>query len=584
MLLPSLRVLVCLIAAGALSSAERQPAATQDFLRIADSPGKIGGRLVVGQSAEPKTLNPVMATDIPSRDVIRCTTADLIHINRATLKTEPALAKSWTISRDGSQFTLQLRRGLQFSDGAPFDADDVIFSFKVYMDEKVGSPQRDLLMVNGKPLVVEKLGPYSVRFTFPGPYAVGERMFDSLAMLPRHLLEKDYQEGKIAQAWNLSSPPDRIAGLGPFRVKQVVAGERVVLERNPYYWKLDSKGQNLPYLDELTFLIVSSRDAQVVRFQAGETQVLSPLSADNFAALEPGHTAGHYKLFDVGPGLEYNFLLFNLNDDAESKLPEVARKQKWFKDARFRHAVSLAVDRAAIVRLVYRGRGSALATNVTPGDKLWFDPSIPAPERSLPKARELLKSAGFSWKADGALVDPAGQPVDFSIITSATNAQRSQMATLIQDDLKQIGMKVHVVPLEFRSLVERITRSHDYEAAIMGLLSGDADPNPDLPVLVSSGAQHYWRLGEKAPDTPWQAEIDRLMEKQIVTMDYRQRRKIYDRVQQILAQEEPVVFLASPHILAVAREGLGNVHPAIMDNYILWNADELFWQSPAGKH
>ena len=115
--------------------------------------------------------------------------------------------------------------------------------------------------------------------------------------------------------WGLNTPPDKIAGLGPFRLKQVVPGERIVLERNPYYWKVDAKGQKLPYLDELTFLIVPNQDAQVVRFQAGDAQIVSGLSGDNYAALESEQASRHFKLYDAGPGLEYNYLMFNLNDD-----------------------------------------------------------------------------------------------------------------------------------------------------------------------------------------------------------------------------------------------------------------------------
>jgi peptide/nickel transport system substrate-binding protein len=556
----------------------------QDLLKVSVPAGHRGGALVVSQSSEPKTLNPVVAVDQPSRDVIRRMMADLVHINRATQRTEPALAKSWKANRDGSQFTVELRRGLRFSDGAPFDADDVVFSFQVYLDERVHSPQRDLLIAGGQPMKVEKLGPYTVRFSFAAPYAPAERVFDSLAILPRHLLEEDYKAGRINQVWNLTTSPEKIAGLGPFRLKQVVPGEKLVLERNPYYWKTDSQGQHLPYLDELLFLTVPNRDAQVVRFRAGETQAINQVSAENYPALQADEQADHYKLYDAGPGLEYNFLVFNLNDDVKGRLPTVEGKQKWFRDQRFREAVSLGVDRAAIVRLVYQGRAVPLGTPVSPGDKLWFDSQIPVPEHSPDKAKKLLQAAGFSWNSNGSLVDSSGQPVEFSILVNSGNVQRSQMATLIQDDLKKIGMNVHVVGLEFHSATDRVLNSHDYEVALMGLGRGDTDPTPDMGVWLSNGEIHLWNMGEKTPATAWEAEIDRLMRKQLVTPNYAERKKLYDRVQSILAEQQPMIFLASPHILAAARDGLENVRPAIMENYILWNADELFWHTPAGKH
>jgi peptide/nickel transport system substrate-binding protein len=561
-----------------------QAIAQEDFLRTTSEPGIPGGKLVIAQRSEPRTLNPILTVDQNSLGVLGRIMGDLIHINRATQKTEPALAKSWTVSKDGTVFTLKLRRGIRFSDGQPFDADDVLFTFKVYLDEQVHALQRDLLVISGKRANVEKLDAYTVRFTFPSPYSAAERVFDGLAILPRHLLEKDYQAGKIGQDWTLNTPPAQVAGLGAFRLKQVIPGDRIVLERNPYYWKMDAKGQRLPYLDELTFVVVPTQDAQVIRFQAGDSQIISGLSADNYAALEPEQKARHFKLYDAGPGLEYNFLLFNLNDDLDGRLPEIARKQEWFRDVRFRQAVSAAIDRAGIVRLVYRNRAAALATHVSPGNKAWFNSSIPVPVRSLPHARELLTAAGFSWKSDNTLVDSTGQPVEFSIVVSSSNAQRNQIATLVQADLKAIGIAAHVVPVEGRSASDRVLNTHDYEAIVMGLVSGDADPTPDMNVLLSNGQTHLWHMGEKTPATPWEAELDQLMAKQAVTMNYQQRKKIYDRVQEILAQQLPMVYLVSPNILVGAQENLGNFHPAVIEQYTFWNADELFWHTPAGKH
>jgi len=376
----------------------------EDLLRSLHEPGKYGGRLVVALRSEPKTLNPVTAVDGPSRDVIGRMVGDLVHINRVSQQSEPALAQSWKVSPDGLRYTLKLRRGIRFSDGHDLTADDVAFSFQVYLDENLHSPQRDLLIVGGKPIVVRKLDSQTVNFELAQPYAAAERLFDSVAILPRHILEKPYQEGRFAQVWTLAASPAEVVGLGPFRLKEYVAGQRLVLERNPYYWKVDSNRQRLPYLDEVVFLMVSSEDAQVIRFQAGDTDVLSRVSAENYALLEKDQQARGYQVRDLGPGLEYNFLFFNLNSVLPKESP-VAGKQSWFKDVRFRQAVSNAIDRAGIVRLVYRGRGTSLITHVTPANRFWINSAIAQPVQSLDKARELLKSAGFSWDSSGTLLD-----------------------------------------------------------------------------------------------------------------------------------------------------------------------------------
>jgi len=565
-----------------LAQSARTQHSKPEVLKLSGEIGQYGGRLVVSQRGEPKTLNPVTAIDSPSREVIGRMTADLIHINRQSHRTEASLAKSWTASPDGRRYTVQLRRGLKFSDGHPFDADDVVFSFQMYLDEKVHSPQRDLLVVGGKPLSVKKLDDYTVAFEFAAPYAAGDRLFDGLAMLPRHLLEAAYKSGTLAQQWTLATAPEKIAGLGPFRLKQYSPGQRITLERNPFYWKTDSADHPLPYLDELTFVFVPNDDAQVLKFEAGETDLISRLSAESFAALSKKQDNPEFKLYDIGPGLEYNFLLLNQNEDTAGRLPQIARKQAWFRNDTFRQAISAAVDRASVVRLVYQGRGQALAAHVTEGNKLWINTGLPKPAVSIDRARQLLRSAGFSWRPDGSLVDGTGEKVEFTIAVASNNGPRKQMATLIQQDLKALGMSVEVVPLEFRSLVDRVTQSHDYEAAIMGLGSGDVDPTSEMNIWMTTGSTHLWNLGEKKP-APWEVEVDRLMQQQLTTVDYKKRKQLYDRVQQYVAEELPIICIASPNILVGAKNSIGNFRPSILNSYALSNVEQLFWRSTGGE-
>src|SRR5438552_2326356 len=342
--------------------------------------------------------------------------ADLVHINRATQLTEPALAKSWKISPDGLRYTLVLRRGLKFSDGYPMDADDVLFTFRLYLDEKVHAPQRDLLIFDGQPISLQKVDSHTIVFQLPKPYGVMERMFDGWAILPRHLLEKPYEAGKTAQVGALTAPPEMI------------------------------------------------------------------------------------------------------------------QKQKWFRDLKFRQAVSSAVDREAIVRLVYQGRGAALWGLVTPGNRRWADEKLPHPPRSLEKARELLKEAGFSWgvpgNGDSWLQDSNGKPVEFSIIAQSSSSERSKMAALIQDDLKQLGMRVQVVQLESRSLLNRVTQTKPYDACVLGAASYDEDPNSDINVWLSSGGLHLWNPSQAHPATPWEAEIDRLINEQMYASTFEQRKTL----------------------------------------------------------
>lgn len=545
-----------------------------DFLPLKGEAGQCGGRLVISEHSEPKTFNPLVVGDSVTQNILGLLTADLIHINRDSQAAEGALAKSWIISRDGCQYTLRLRRGIRFSDGHPFDADDVLFTFESYLDPRTHSPQRDLLVLAGKPIQVKKIDQYSLVFTLARRYAAAERLFDNLPILPRHLLQGSYETGQIANAWGLNTPPAQIAGLGPFRLKEYVPGQRVILERNPYYWKMDAKGQRLPYLDQIAVVFAANNDAEALRFESGETDVISHLSVANFVALAKYQEGRKFRLYDLGPGFEYNFLFFNLND-LPSGASSLKDKQNWFQQVALRQAVAAAIDRDSIIRLVYRGKAYPLSVEVTPGNKQWANRNIPAPARSLERARQLLRQAGFSWGKDGSLRDKSGKRVSFSILVNAGNAQQTQMATLIQQDLKEIGIEAPPIPLDYHTFLHHIFTSYEYEAAIIKLNDGDSDPNSEMNVLTSHGSAHVWDL-TSSHSPSWQTEIDNLMQKQLIAPNFGERKRAFDQVQELLWQNVPAVFLASPDILVGAKNRIGNFHPAIAGNYTLWNVEQLF--------
>lgn len=465
---------------------------------------------------------------------------------------------------------------MHFSDGEPFDADDVVFTFQAYLDPRVHAPQRDFLIVGGRPISVRKLNAYTVAFDLAQPYAAAERLFDGIEILPRRLLEQAYEDGTLASVWDVSSTPGQIAGLGPFRLKRCVPEERIVLEKNEFFWKRDSQRNLLPYFDEIVCLSDVGSEAEILRFEAGETDIVSRINADDFAVLKNDEGRRPFRLYDAGPGLEYAFLAFNLNDLDSGGAPSIVKKQRWFRQVAFRQAISNAIDRDAIVRLAYAGRAYPLLAPVSPGNKLWFDPTVPKPSRSVTRARELLREAGFSWNADGLLNDAQARRVEFSIMHNAGRAQDFQMATMIQQDLKDVGITVNLIPLDFATLVDHIFNSFAYEAAIVTLADGDSDPNSQMSVWLSKGAAHAWRLRSTGAPDKWQQEIDRLMKAQMTTVDFAKRQQIFNRVQQLVRQQQPVIFLVSPDILAGASDRVGNFQPAVLNSYALWNADQLF--------
>ena len=573
--LAGLAALAALLAAGCGGRPEAES------LAASESTPRRGGGLVVGLRSEPQGFNPLFAHDSNTLSVLRRLHADLIHINRSTQETEPALAESWEVSEDGLRFILTLRPDLRFSDGQPLTVEDVLFTYRVYLDEEVGSPNRDLLLVGGKPITVRPLDERRILFELAEPYAVGDRLFDSIPILPRHRLEAAYLAGELTAAWGLDASPEEIVGLGAFRLREYVVGERIVLERNPNYWRRDDAGNNLPYLDTLTFLIIPNPETQVLRFQSGGLHLIDRLSAESFDLLSRDAEAGSYRLENLGPDLTFTLLFFNLNDRGPGSA--IANQQRWFRQSAFRRAVSSAIDRQAIVDLVFLGRATSIASHASPGLKRWFNAELRPPERSLEKARDLLARAGFWWDESSRLRDSDGQPVAWTLITNSSNNQRVQIMAIVQEDLAEIGMEIQVVPMDFRAMLERIYQSRDYAACVLALSGGDADPNSQMSFLTSTGPQHLWRLAGASGVESWQAEIDRLMGQQLVTMGFEERRRLYHQVQALVAENLPFIPLVSPHVLVGAREEVGNFRPAILDHQTLWNAEELYLrQTPGG--
>lgn len=535
-----------------------------------------GGRLVVALRAEPRTFNPVTALDAPSRDVIRRMMGDLITIDRETNGTTAGLAEAWSVSPDGKRYHLRLRPGLRFSDGHPCTAEDVVFSLETYLDPKIASPQRDLLIVGGKPVRVTQLGPLEVQIDMELPYAAGDRLFDSLAVLPSHLLSEARAHGSISSAWPLSTDPSGVAGLGPFRLKQYRAGEFVLLERNPYYWKRDKAGRQLPYLDEVKFLFAGSEEAQVTRFLAGDTDILNRAGGAFFAMLDQSRQKRGDTVSDLGPGLEYEFLVFNLQP-----VPRTSQRQ-WFASLPFRQAISAAIDRNAIAKAAYAGHAVPLASHVSPGNRRWYDPGIATPVASRETAHRKLTEAGVHLDPQGRAVAQDGVPVSFTLLVSSSSKERQRSAIVIAEDLRRVGIQVQVVSLEFRAMVDRVMNKRDFDACLLGLGGGDADPNSEMNVWLSSGAMHLWNPSQPQPATEWEAEIDRLMRDQLVERRPAERKRLYSQVQRLVARHLPIIPLVSPNVIAAARNSIGNFQPVVLDHNTLWNVDRLYLRGGKG--
>ena len=499
--------------------------------------------------SEPKTFDPLKVEDDASVAVRYLTGGVLVRMNRQTQALEPELAQSWKVSKDGKQITFKLRSGIQFSDGTPFSAEDVAFTVQQLMDPALHSPTGDAFRSGPGKVDTKLVSPTQIAITFPAPVAGLDRQFDQVAILSAH------------------SPKKEMAVLGPFMVADYKAGSMLLLKKNPNYWKSDAQGRKLPYLDSIRLDIQPNRDVEMLRFKRNEIDLINSLDSEYFDKLA---TTSPQVVHDAGPSLDSEQMWFN--EVAKAPLPPF--KKNWFRSAAFRRAISQAINRDDLARVVFRGHAQPAAGPVSTANKFWFNARLKPQAYSSDAALKALQAEGFRLE-NGALKDKEGNAVVFSIITNSGNKARERMATLIQEDLQKIGIHVNVVTLDFPSLIERMTQTFDYEAILLGLTNVGLDPNEQMNVWLSSSENHQWNPQEKAPETAWEAEIDRLMRAQASSADPKKRKAAFDRVQEIAVEQAPFIYLVNRNALSAVSPKVQDASPVILVPQTYWNVERL---------
>jgi peptide/nickel transport system substrate-binding protein len=505
--------------------------------------------------------------------ISRLTYGQLVRINRATWEVEPWLAERWTRSDDGLRYTLTLRPDVVFSDGHPFTSDDVVFSFAAVNDEKTGSPISETVRVGGRPLRVEAPDPHTVVITFPSPFGPGLRILDNLWILPKHKLERALEDGTLAKAWGLATPVSDLVSLGPFTLDRFEPGQRLVFNRNPRYWRKDARGGPLPYLDRIVLEIVPEQDAETLRLQSGQSDLIATeLRPADYAPLKQLADRGKIRLLDVGDGYEADSFWINLKPGAFKKTDPRAA---WIQRDELRRAISMAVDRERFVNTVYLGAAAPVAGPISPANTKWHAADLPKVPHDPAAAKRLLASIGLvDREGDGMLEDAHGQPARFTLITQKGRSDRERAASIIRDELKSIGITVDVVMLDFLEVVKRIY-SGNYEAIYLGAPATDVDPASNLDFWLSSGGQHFWNPAQKTPTTDWERLIDVLMTRQIAAVDEGERKRIFDEVQRIFAEHVPAIYFAAPHVFVATSSRVTNLTPSRIPPQVLWAADTI---------
>jgi peptide/nickel transport system substrate-binding protein len=462
---------------------------------------------------------------------------------------EPELASAWHVSDGGRRIDFTLRPDIRFSDGSPFGPDDVVASVRRLNDPSLHSGIADTFRSAGGAISATVRSPSEVSVLFKSARAGLEQLFDQLAI-------------SKAQA-----PVDGKVVLGPYVVDRYEPGSYVLLRRNPRYWKTDAAGRRLPYAETIRLTIQGNRETESLRFRRGEIDLLDKMDAESFERLKKERPEA---VRDAGPSLDAEFFWFN--QSPAGGIPEY--KQHWFRSTAFRQAISRSVNRADIARLVYLGHAQAATGPLSPANRLWYNAALSNPAYDPAGALKLLQAEGFRLD-NGTLRDRQGNRVEFSLVTNADSRTRTQIGAIVRQDLEKIGVRVNFTPLEFQSLIERITETQAYEACLLGLSNTDVDPSEEMNVWLSSGTHHAWNPGQTKPATGWEAEIDRLVKLQATTPAFAGRKAAFDRVQQIFADQVPIIYLVYPDVLVGVAPHVSGASPSVLTPHLFWNVEYL---------
>ena len=497
---------------------------------------------------DPKTFDPAKVDDQVSELVRYLTGGVLLRLNRQTGEPEPQLAESFHVSPRGTLIVFKLRAGLRFSDGSALTSADVAWSLRRVLDPATQAVVAEEFVSPGL-VTVDTPDKLTVQIHLPKRIIGVGKIFDEIAIEPANRPS----EGRVTS--------------GPFTVSEYQRGRYVRLSRNRNYWRRDAAGVQLPYAASLRLDILNNREQEIALFLRGQYDLIDGLSPDYFAIVAQKLPQS---VHDLGPSLNTEQIWFNQSPAAP--LPEF--EKLWFSNQGFRVAVSEAIHRADLARIAYDGHATPAFGFISPANRIWHNDLLKYPHESVAEANRTLAVSGFHRSGD-RLYDASGHLVKFSIVFNAGNAARQKMAAMIQQDLAAIGMQVTIVALDFPALIDRLMQKQDYEACLLGTSNAEEDPSSMMNMWLSSSPNHQWNPSEKTPATTWEAEIDERMQFQASSPSQSDRKAAVDRVQQIVADRQPFIYLVYPNVLQAISPQLRGINPAILSPGPVWNIEFL---------
>ena len=543
-------------------------------------------QIVQGILSDPKTFNAVLSQESPN--IFGFTYEGLITENPITGKQEPALAESWEISPDKLKIVFNLRPNLRWSDGEPLTADDVIFTYnQLYLNEEIPSNARDSLRVGQSRSLptVRKLGELQVEFSISEPFApfLGST---GLPILPAHVLgqsvdEKDEDGDPLfLSKWGIDTPPEEIIVNGPYQLESYSTSQRIIFKRNPYYWKKDATGEQLPYIERIVWKIVESTDTSFLQFRSGSLDSIG-VNPEYFSLLKREEKRGKFTIYNGGPAYGSTFISFNLNTGKRDGKPLVDPiKSRWFNNVNFRQAIAYSIDRERIINNIYRGLGSLQNSPISVQSPYYYG-ELKGYEYNPEEGKQLLLEAGFKYNEDNQLLDQEGNEVRFSLITNAGNKIREAMGSQIQQDLAKIGIRVDFQPIAFNVLVGKLSNSLDWECHLLGLTGGN-EPNNGANVWFTDGNLHMFNQKPQPGSTPiegrqvaeWEEKIGQLYIEAAQELDEEKRKEIYQETQALTEEYVPFIYLVNSLSLGAVRDRIEGIQYSALGG-AFWNVEQL---------
>ncbi len=556
-----------------------------DFLVSRGEVGKFGGEFITSVIGEgPKTFNPFNSNDATSSMLSGIMYDGLFSTDPYNGEVICRLAKEYSILPDKMTYIVKLRKGVMWSDGKEITSDDVYFTYNTIIFGGYGDTStRDSMMVNGKLPTVEIVDKYTVKFKTPVPFAPFLRNLTS-PVVPKHVYKfatdkgKDYFRTFHSTDIDLKNP----VVSGAFILKEYIPAQRLVYERNPNYYVIDKNNKRLPYLDKYIVLIVGDLNNDILKFEAKETDTTT-IPGNLVSKYREDEKKSDYTLYNLGPTTNTSFIVFNLNsrknkENGKYYLSPV--KQVWFNDKNFRSAIDWAIDRENLVLNVLSGVGEPLYTAESISSIFLDEKTAKGHGQDIKHSMELLEKSGF-YKKEGILYDKNGNKVEFELLTNAGNTQREATGVSIKEDLSSLGITVNFKPIEFNSLVNKLTNSLDWEAIIISLTGNPLEPHSGYNVWRSDGALHLFNQRSendiKSTDKllPFEAALNQIFDQASVEIDFNKRRELYKNYQRVVAEYNPIIYLYSPTNIVAVRNKFKNIFPTSLGG-VFHNLEEIY--------